>query len=668
MNIKLKSLHIKHFKGIKDFKLVADGKNALVFGDNGKGKTTLMDAFLWLLFDKDSTDRTNFTVKPQDNEGNDIHHLQTQVEAELLINGQVLKLKKMQEEKWTKRRGSVTEELTGNTVSYWRDEVPVKAGEYKQKISELIDENIFRMITNPMYFNTKIKWEDRRKILLEICGDATDEEVIASNKDLSKLAEVLNGRSIDDYKKVLADKIKGLEKERTDIPPRIDELTLSIPQEETDYTEVEKELQGYKDMLTGIELEMTNASSIVDAFRKKQQEIYGLKGKLENLKSKINAEAGADRRKFLEEKAELEDAKYVLESSIKTLKLKIEQSQEVIEVNKKARQQLVEEWKKLKQELTDCLAEEFIEPEEGIFNCPTCGQYLPETYREIKLEEMKRRFEESKQVGAKNINSRLEHNVSRGQRTKENTIAEQNFIEQAQAEIQAKEKSLSNILTDLQRIEAEIQKPIQEPNYTDYPEYVELENQITELQAELDKPIEDTTVALRQQKQEIQQEIDNCNSILSSRDRVAKDKKRIEELKAEEKRIAAKITELEGHEYLLEQFVVSKVNLLEDSINSRFKHVKFKMFNQQINGGIAETCEALVNTNGSYVPFADANSAGRINAGIDIINALCGFYGVQAPIWIDNRESVVKLADTESQIISLVVSEKDKVLRVEVEE
>lgn len=668
MNIKLKSLIIKHFKGIRDFKLVADGKNVSIFGDNGKGKTTLMDSFKWLLFDKDSTDRTSFTIKPQDSGGNDIHNLQTVVEAELLVNGQTLKIKKMQEEKWTKKRGTGTEELTGNTVSYWWDEVPVKAGDYKGKVSELIDENIFKMITDPLFFNTKLSWQERRKILLEICGDATDEEVIASNKDLSKLAEVLNGRSIDDYKKVLADKIKGLEKERADIPPRIDELTLSLPQEEVDYDEIERALEGSKDALSHVEFHMTNANSVVDAFRKKQQELFGLKGKLEIFKSKIATEAGADRKKLIEEKAELENEKLVSESNIKTLKSKVQQSKEVIEANTKARQQLVDEWKKIKQELAECAAEEFVEPSEDNFNCPTCGQDLPQDKKEEKFAEMKKRFDENRQTRANSINSRLEQNIARGQRIKESTVAEQSSIEQAQAEIVAKEKSLANINTDIQRIESDLQKPAVEPTYTDYPEYVELENQIAELQSELDKPIEDKSSELLMRKGVIQLDIDRCNTILSSRDRVAKDKKRIEELKAEEKRVASLITELEGHKYLVEQFVVAKVNLLEDSINSRFKHVKFKMFNQQINGGIAETCEALVNTNGSYVPFADANSAGRINAGIDIINALCKFYDVTAPIWIDNRESVVKLADTESQVISLVVSEQDKTLRVEVEE
>ena len=88
------------------------------------------------------------------------------------------------------------------------------------------------------------------------------------------------------------------------------------------------------------------------------------------------------------------------------------------------------------------------------------------------------------------------------------------------------------------------------------------------------------------------------------------------------------------------------------------------MFEQQVNGGETETCQTLVNSNGSFVPFSDANNAAKINAGIDIINTLCKHYDVYAPVFIDNRESVTRLADSDSQIVNLIVSAQDKFLRV----
>jgi hypothetical protein len=138
--------------------------------------------------------------------------------------------------------------------------------------------------------------------------------------------------------------------------------------------------------------------------------------------------------------------------------------------------------------------------------------------------------------------------------------------------------------------------------------------------------------------------------------------KRIDELKAQERVLGAEFEKLEGELYLTEEFIRTKVNLLEERINSKFKYVTFQLFDQQINGGLTETCQTLFNG----VPYDKGlNNAARINSGLDIINTLSEHYGFSAPIFVDNAEAVTKLIDTKSQVISLVVSEMDKALRVE---
>lgn len=667
MNIRLNSLHLKHFKGIKDFTLKIDGKNASVYADNGVGKTTLADSFLWLLFGKDSTDRTAFKIKPQDANGNDIHHLQTEVEAELSIDGKLLKLRKMLEEKWTKKRGSAEAELTGNTISYWWDDVPVKESEFKLRISELINEGIFRMITNPMYFNTRLSWQDRRKILLEMCGDLSDEQVIASDEKLSRLTEILQGKTIEEYKKILNERIKRLEKERADIPPRIDELTLSLPQGNTDYSAAEAELRQYKDELEGIELGLTDASKAAAEFSKKQQELYKLKNNLIDIKARIDADVGADRKKLIDEKAALTSHKYLLESNINTLTAEIQRNQALINKNRELRERLLSEWKLLTSERAIVFAEEFTEPTEDNFVCPMCGQKLPEDAKEDKLNELRASFQVNKDARILEIDENLKHNKANGLSVKYAIELAEANIKQHQEKIATLQTQLNETITRLNEIEAEIEKPVAKPDYNSNPEYAALQQQIEALEVELSQPIEDKTSALLQRKREVQVKIDECNRILNSRTVAENTRKRIEELKAEERQLAQQITELEGHKYLIEQFTVAKVNLLEDKINSRFKYVKFKLFETQLNGGIAETCQALVNTNGVYVPFDDANHAGKINAGLDIINSLCSHYDVTAPIFIDFRESVSRIIETNSQIINLIKSEPDKVLRVVLE-
>ena len=88
--------------------------------------------------------------------------------------------------------------------------------------------------------------------------------------------------------------------------------------------------------------------------------------------------------------------------------------------------------------------------------------------------------------------------------------------------------------------------------------------------------------------------------------------------------------------YLLESFIRAKMMKISDSINQHFKTVNFKLFDMQLNGGMKECCECTVNG----VPYSTLNSGHRIIAGLDIIQSLSELYGVTAPIFIDNAESL----------------------------
>mgnify|MGYP007042502766 FL=1 len=120
--------------------------------------------------------------------------------------------------------------------------------------------------------------------------------------------------------------------------------------------------------------------------------------------------------------------------------------------------------------------------------------------------------------------------------------------------------------------------------------------------------------------------------------------------------------------YLCEVFVKTKVALLTERINSKFKSVSFQLFREQTNGGVADCCEVLVpGEGGAMVPYSTANKAAVVNAGLEIIATLSHHYGVRLPIVVDNAESVTELLPVDSQVIRLVVSAEDESLRVEVD-
>lgn len=653
--IKLISLRIENFKGIKNLLIKFDGKDTNIFGNNATCKTSVEDAWRWLLFNKDSEDKedTNFTIKPQDKDGKDIMGTESLVEAELLVDGKPLMLKKVRHEKWTKRQGTGETVFDGHQRKYWFDEEPVNATKYKEKMNELLTEDIFKMITNPLYFNTQVDWKKRLEILYEIYIKETDLEIINSNYKISKLAEILEGKEIESYENILKDKIKNLKKERNDLPPRIDEIIKSLPQEEPDYSEVETELSKHKETLAGIEFLLTNATNKANELNKKHQELYYLKGQLEKVKEKIKAESGTDRAKLLEKKAELENGKFILQSGIRELELDIQQTRAHLESNARTRQILLDEWRSLSDKSLEILTEE-MEVATIASHCPVCEQKIPEEVISAEFESFKAKFDKSKKDRLAENMALLDKNKESGLTLKLDTEKTQSELELSGKELENKKLQLENLEVQISELNEEISKPQPEPDYKQYADYTVLFHKIVALETELDKPIEDKSAELLKRKSDIQAKIDELNKVLNSKEEVEKKKERIDFLKNEEKRIANLIAELEGHNFLIDEFYIVKTEM----VNKHFEHVRFRFFeNNDTNDGRQKMCVAEVNTNGSYVKFDDANTAGQVNAGLNIINILCDFYGVRAPIFVDNAERITDLIETDSQVIRLVKPE-----------
>ena len=309
--MELMRLTLTNFKGIKSFTLEPQGQDCDVFGDNATGKTTLADAFMWLLFDKDSANRKDFQIKTLGPDGQPEHGLDHTVEAVLAMDdGKIITLKKTFREKWTKKRGESEKRFTGHQTEYWVNDVPVKAGEYQQHINGLIGEELFRLITNPMFFPS-MHWEKQRAMLLAICGDMSDEMVIASDQDLAKLTDILNGHSVNDYRKIVAERIKKLNEEIAKIPIRIDELNRTLGKdklqvvflngnvglnEESDYSQIKAKLSDKKAELQEIEQQILSASSVNEAWREKQKRLSQLYADLVNKRSELMRETSAKKQ------------------------------------------------------------------------------------------------------------------------------------------------------------------------------------------------------------------------------------------------------------------------------------------------------------------------------------------------------------------------------------
>lgn len=649
--ISLASLTLRNFKGVRNFTLETNGKDVTVFGDNAVGKSTLFDAFTWLLFDKDSHNNStsNFKIKTLDKNGDTLHNLEHEVEGVLLIDGKVKTLRKVYAEKWTKKRGSVHQEFDGHTTDHFIDGVPSTKGEFTKFIDSVINENIFKLLTSPAFFN-ELHWKERRKILLEVCGDVSDQEVILSKNGLAKLTEILGDRSIDDHRKVIAARRSEINKELDKLPVRIDEANRSLPDvSDLDEGFLLEDIASVKEKIEQKEAELSRIQnggevSVKEiALREFEGELIGLKNSLQS--------------GTMDKMSELRSTLNTLRSKQSTLQLAIENHQQKIKHNRTIIDRKLEEADRLRNKWVSVNAEVFAGEHDE--NCFACGQSLPEDQIKLSHDRAIAHFnrEKAERLEAISVSGKAEKRDA-DQLTAENAELAAKLesllsqIEDKRAELTASESVLENLQVGITDVTAH-------PSYIEKQKQIEaVKNEILSLRSINIGKIDQVRIEIAK----IRTEADGLEQHKAKFALVKQTKQRIEELVAQEELLAKEFAQLEEELFLTEEFVRAKVALLESKINSKFKHVRFKLFETQVNGGLEERCDTLIDG----VPYgAGLNNAAEINAGLDIINTLSEYHGFTAPIFVDNAEAVTRMIDTQGQKISLVVSEKDKQLRVE---
>ncbi len=669
MNLKLNKLIVRNFKGFKNYELETDGQVINIFGDNGTGKTTLYDAFLWLLFGKNSIDQATFDWKPLDKEGNEINHLETEVIAEIEVDGKATKLSRMTKEKWTKKRGSAVEMFDGHTTTYKIDDLTVKKKEYEEFLATLIDEDLFKLLTNVGYFPKKLKWQERRQTLIDMVGDVTDVDVIAENKELEPLKELIEERPADELKQLMEQQMNQINKDIKTIPDRIDEVDRGLP----DISKLDKD-ELLKDKV--------NFENQIEKLREKIAEIKNSDSVI-RLKTEIAELRTYYRELELDHKEELEKQLQDILKEKETTETEVRETNAVLEEIKgnnstveRAVSRKVQEAKELEDSRAKLLSHfyEIRDREMEGFEahrttCPTCGQDLPEA------ELLNIRYTYEKEVEAFNTNKALELKEN-----KEKGLAIANQIETLKDEIDQlnsglrtdleviadAEKDKERLTNRLKKIESEINKIREGQNpFVETKKAHDIKNQAAELQRQIDSGQSNVDGEVDEINQDINKAKDYLSKIndqLGEIDFHTRQSKRRTELIEQEQDLSVKYGELEQRLYLLEEFTRTKVNLLTDTINSRFKFVEFKLFEEQINGGLKETCEVTVDGNNYSTGL---NNAMRINAGLDIINTLMDYYAIYVPVFVDNAESINDLLEIDTQLITLSVS-NHKNLRVEV--
>ncbi len=659
--ILLKSIHLRNFMGIREFILEADGQNLTVSARNGKGKTTLAKAIKWVLTGKDDEGNapgsTKFPIKTCDSDNNPIHYLEHEAELVLLIDGQEMRLKKVYKEKWTRKRGTLTEEMTGHETAHYIDGTPLAEKEYLFRLARIADEETWRLLTDPYYFstdrpgNTGFTWQKRRKLLFEMCGDMTDAEIIAATPGLAELPGILKGRDMEDYKKTLKSTQKETKDRLEKIPEQINGIDMVLPDLTgvivanlpRDIANLRSQLQEKQQELARIqsggqaaELRRKGQEIEAELLRLKSERQGDTQTKIENMRIRLNgiSENGSE-----------------ISSDIKGTENDIRLLDNSITSNEAEMQRLAGKWAEV-----DQLTFEYEQSD----SCPTCGQALPQEQLQAAREKAEADFNLKKAQELEDIDKK-------GYALSEVTDKLKTEKAEKEKELAQLREQLNTARKEYTALQAEITALLQTPDPLQCVEYAAKLQEKAQVEAEIANLEAGNKDAIDKANVEIARIESLIQGLVSSQTKAEQREKglqQIEALKQEQKKLAAEYERMERELFLLEGFIKAKCALVTDRINSHFRIARFRLFNQLVNGAIEPCCEVLcdgVGYNGGL------NQGHQILTGVDIINQLQAHFGIIAPIIIDRAESLTEPVETEAQVIRLQAAEGVDELTVEVE-
>ena len=637
MKIELKSLDLVHFKCFPKLHLdFHEGVNSL-FGANAAGKTSVYDALTWLLFDKDSAGHSRPAIKPTGAPAGTM----PEVTAILEVDGEPIKLRKVLREKWEKPRGSSIERYAGDTRDYYIDDVPLAENAYKRRIAELIDERQFKLLTDVWAVTKGMHWKDRRTLLAEICGLPEDKQLLATAPQFAELNEKVGRRTVDEYKSVLMKQRKDMNANLNTLPVRVDECSRMVAElESLDFAAAHSEsdrLQAERERVQGELVKLTNDTLTAQA----KNERDALQNQLSELEVENNAH-------LVSQRVPVEDETPVLTAALDRAKCEadrltrtVARETDYITTGENCLNDYRARWRAID-------AEEFTET-----ICPTCHQPLP----------------------AEQVAEAREAFAAHQQQRKDTLLEDSKFVKRG---IAAAQERLANAETALKSAQNEMQKAqialnsytlpiITEPE--NLPDYDRRRNAIQMLITDTEKRLDRLNGDVAAEKSRLETEHAELtrrklesDAVLAKEQTLADTKKRIAELQAEQRKAAAEVEQMDRLIAMCEEFTRYRVQAITESVNSKFRLTRWRLFTEQVNGGLADCCEPM-DMNGST--FEGTNNAMQINIGMDIIDTLSAHFGRRVPLFVDNAESVTHLQPIGSQVVRLVVSEQDKELRIE---
>lgn len=644
--MKLERISLTNFRKHKQLSISFSENETIITKPNFFGKTTIIDAYLWVLTDKNSRGEKNYSPKPIiDNE--EVHGVDSI--AELVFDN--ITLKKVFKEKWESVRGSVDKTFSGHTTEYYINEVPYTKRDYEDYIKDHIaDKEMLQSILNVQWWCENKPsgngWENRRKLLLDMAGD-----IDYSAIETDEIKELLSNKTVDEAKKQYKEQMKKLNKSIEEIPNRIDEVQRMIDEcNDIDVLFVKSEIE----RLEQCKQELREA--IADNENKNLQ-LSVLKEHLYEAKSEYKRYENEHKEIFYKEQELAREPIVAKENEIRAEERNLDKLEDELRATDRKIQVCTMETMETKNKIAE-LKKKYEEMKDVEFDstsavCTFCKQSYPQD----KIETMKHDFNATKSVSLESI-------VADGKKQKEQLDRLDGHLEELQKDKLACVERINELSMEISRMKSSlddmrnVKVELIPFNKTDLGK--ELQQRIKQAEENLASEKSVDTEGFKADIAEFDEQQSFLRDKLAEYGQLSKHKERIDELEAEKVKLANLYLTSERKRYLVEQFEIAQINMLDDTINKNFKTIRFRMFKENIgNDGIQSCCDVLVNTDKGTIPYYSASTSEKIKANLELATSFMNYWNIEIPLFVDNAECISKenRPNVDRQIVWLEVEQ-----------
>lgn len=666
--IEVREIRLTDFKGQQE-KKVEFGHRTVVSGKNGCGKTTLVDAFMWVFCDKDYSLKSNPDIRPDDG-----RECLPRVDIDLVIDGKPVSVAKFQKRTESKPKDGKPGKVALSN-KYEINGVPKAERDFKADLKERgFDFDNFLMLSHMEIF-TDLKDADARKILFSMSDGAgkSDLEIAKTVPDCTELAPLLETYKADEIKAMNSATLKKAEEQLKAIPNQI--IGMEHSKVDADTAELELQKNVLHEQIADIEKQIAQSGN--EKAGEIKAELAGLSTKLLEIVSKAKADLLEQKSSVCNKVSTLELDRNIKTSELNrktsTLESLRAQKKELLEKLQNARTQ----YPKIKDAEWDSSTLESIESEtfkDADTICPTCGQNLPPE----QIEQLKSRFEQKKQ---ERINQqlkaeeeweqdkkrKLDEVIQVGNKASADMKEAHKQEETLTSEISKLADELEQIKTSLDAENKNLEAIPKEPGFSGNAEYQQILISIKEKQQELNS-LDDCEEAKKQLSEQLfdkKQELAAVNQKIGETNNNVRIDEQIEKLQESQKQYAQNKADAQMILDELKSLSMAKNTALEDAVNQYFDGVKVKLFDTQKNGEVVDACIWYAqDKDGNWKKLVgNANTALMMKGKIAIMDGLQKFYGVSYPIFVDcaaelDNSSLAGIK-ADAQLIFLKVAEGD---------